>query len=206
MEDSTSTRHGLVGNLSPHRHEHREQVVHMEAQHRHDKQICPLSQPFVESWQHGCRTGLSDKLPWVDIVREYAIDSAHQPPPTFCRTGYGLCPPGCIKWMDGFFNLAASFVVAGSCICNSEAFFGCFITVLSMLFYWEYGQGLAVQMKSAPRLQPSRPDAAAARAPPAPQHSAPTPAPLPARRQLEHRLSRRHLPDHAGHRLRLRAA
>lgn len=104
-----------------------------------------LSRAFVMPCQYGRRISFRDELPWVDVVRTYNIDSAAQPLPTFCRSGYGTCFFG-IKFMDGIFNLAASFVVAGACVCNSEALLGCMITIFSMIFYWEYGQSLAVQM------------------------------------------------------------
>ena len=107
-----------------------------------------LSRAFVSPCQLGRRLSVRDEPPWADIVRTYQIDSAAQPPPTFCRSGYGTCSSSrhVVKFMDGIFNLAASFVVAGGCVCNSEALLGCMITVFSMLLYWEYGQALAVEM------------------------------------------------------------
>ena len=97
-----------------------------------EPELAPLELPFVEAWRLGMKLEMKDRPPWLDIVRDYGLDSAPAPLVTLCRTGVGECPSSWVKTMDGAFNLLASFVIAAQCVCNSEAILGCIITILSM--------------------------------------------------------------------------
>jgi len=102
----------------------------------------PLLLPLMahpEPMQRRSRS-FNDDLAWIRIAQRYSIAARST------ELNVYRCTRRWQGFKNGFLNLIASFVVAMSQLCNTEAVLGCFVTIVSVTGYWFYGQYLAAHM------------------------------------------------------------